>query len=47
MHILSSMAPPAFPAVSPAAIPLQFEHYVPESVSFISLLLPLALSNHI
>jgi hypothetical protein len=41
------MAPPAFPAVSPAAIPLQFEHYVPESVSFISLFLFWVLFNYI
>jgi hypothetical protein len=47
MHALSSIAPPAVSAVSSAAVPLRFEHYVPESVSFISLLLPLALSNHI
>jgi hypothetical protein len=37
MHALSSMAPPAIPAVSSAAVPLNFQHYVPDSVSFISL----------
>jgi hypothetical protein len=41
------MAPPPVSVLSSAAVPLHFQHYVPESVSFISLFLSLALFNHI